>query len=157
MSLVKYMSFRGHPYKIAYTEKFPQDPSWFTYDDEVSVRDRQWDVKPGDVVLDVGAAFGSYAVTALACGAEHVFAWSPDEGDNSLEMFGETIALNGWTSKCTIINDGVYSADGWINPLTQSLLTSDVFSRRQGLHPRVYPGYLVRHYEAISSRDRLLA
>ena len=93
---------------------------WST--DPLGNMDHVWSNTIGDVVLDVGAAFGSYAVTALACGAAHVYAWSPDEGDNSLTMFAETLALNGWTDRCTLINGGMYSRDGWINPLRQSFV-----------------------------------
>lgn len=122
MFLSKELSFKGHSYKVAYVEPVPYHASWFSFDDESDVRDRDWDIKPGDVVFDVGAAYGSYTLTALALGASHVFAWSP-QGEPGLpqerEFLYESLRLNGWEDRVTIMSDGVYDKTGYLNASTQ--------------------------------------
>src|SRR5271157_2433933 len=48
----------------------------WTFEDEKEVRERHWHFSPGDVVLDVGPAFGSYTLTAAIQGAS-VIAFEP--------------------------------------------------------------------------------
>jgi FkbM family methyltransferase len=124
---IKELSFRGHPYRIACDETSPQHPSWYSFEDESIVRERSWLIEPGDVVLDVGAAYGSYTLTALACGAAHVYAWSPQgpPGETTeADMLRRSLALNGWESRCTIFEQGCYSRSGWLNPDTQAFSES---------------------------------
>lgn len=126
--LIKQLAFRGNPYKIAYVDTIPQHPSWYSFDDESSVRDRDWDIRPGDLVLDVGAAYGSYALTALASGASHVWAWSPQgrPGEASeADFLRESIKLNGWEDRCTVYENGVFVKDGWLNTMTQQFWDRD--------------------------------
>ncbi len=52
----------------------------FRFNDEAEVRERHWHPKAGDVVVDVGAGIGSYALPAMAAGA-HVIAYSPEESE----------------------------------------------------------------------------
>jgi FkbM family methyltransferase len=122
--ITKELSFRGHPYKIACTEREGyQHPSWFSFEDEAAVRDRVWHIEPGDVVLDIGAAYGSYTLTALACGARHVFAWSPQgpPGETSeADMLEESLDINDWRDRCSVMDSGCYSLAGWLNPDDQS-------------------------------------
>lgn len=128
----KRLDFRGKKYWIAYKTEFPPNsqfagqanhPSWFSFMDESTVRDSKWTIEPGDYVLDVGSAFGSYALTALACGAAHVVAWSPQgipgDEDKEADYFAQSLRLNRWENKCQIIRSGVYDRDGWLNTLTQ--------------------------------------
>lgn len=78
--------------------------------DEGSVRDRHWHFNPGDVVIDIGAAFGSYTLTALSQGAK-VTAFEP-------VLFRDlvnNIKINNW--KCNVINKGLWSEDGFIKTL----------------------------------------
>lgn len=49
---------------------------WFA--DEKEIRDRYWDIKPGEVVVDIGCHIGSYAIPALEAGAA-VYAVDPCE------------------------------------------------------------------------------
>lgn len=121
--MIREFSFRGVPYKIECTE-VPgfQHPSWFSFEDESNVRDRDWLITPGDIVMDVGAAYGSYTLTALASGAAHVYAWSPQGPpgeETEAEMMRKSLALNGWQDKATIYESGVYSNTGWLNASTQ--------------------------------------
>lgn len=120
-------SFKGKTYNVAYVDLYPSHPSWFTHEDEASVRDAQWDIRPGECILDVGAAYGSYSLAALSAGAAMVYAWSP-QGEVGLPsesvFFAESLRLNGWQDKCEIYKCGVYDKDGWLNAMTQAFQTT---------------------------------
>jgi FkbM family methyltransferase len=111
--MIKEFTFRGFPYRISATESIPCDPSWFSFVDESEVRDRDWTISPGDVVLDIGAAYGSYALTALAAGASMVHTWSPDQTENV--VLRESLALNGWSEKVIVHEDGLWSRTGFLS------------------------------------------
>ena len=115
-------SFKGAPYKIACMEPSPVHASWFTHEDESSVRDAQWDVRPGECILDVGAAYGSYTLTALAAGAKRAYAWSP-QGEAGIppeaDFFEESLRMNGWEDRCSVLRKGAFNRDGWLNAQTQ--------------------------------------
>jgi FkbM family methyltransferase len=127
--------FRGRSYNLRCTdyvrrgipnEPF-QHPSWFSFDDESEVRNRHWDIAPGDYVLDVGAAYGSYALPALACGAQAVWAWSPQgpegeqpERDFLLQSFDANPEWKKAGQTLTVYDHGVYSREGWIDTATQA-------------------------------------
>jgi FkbM family methyltransferase len=106
---IKDKSFKGQPYKHSYDPA--NHSSWWEFDDEDEVRQRWWDIKKGDVVADVGAAFGSYTLTALALGASKVLAWVP-------EAFGpplaENLELNGWKDKVVAFDSGLWSSAGFV-------------------------------------------
>jgi FkbM family methyltransferase len=88
--------------------------SWWTFDDEQIVRDRHWHIKPGDVVLDVGAAFGSYTLPALAMGAR-VIAFSPADFDT--ELLGINLDLNPELARrCLVLRDGLHEKAGFFDP-----------------------------------------
>lgn len=114
---IRELSFRDHPYKIACTTKMAQDPSWFSFDDESSVRDRDWHIEPGQVVFDIGSAYGSYALTALASGASRVFCFNPNSNEN--DVLGESLQANGWTGKCEAYEGGLWSVSGWLRDIDQ--------------------------------------
>ena len=125
---VRDLQFKGAAYKIWCVETISQHPTWFSFEDEASVRDSMWDVKPGDVVLDVGAAYGSYALTALASGADFVHAWSPQgfSGEETeAEVLKKSLDLNGWSDRCSVRGDGAYSRVGWLNADTQEFTESE--------------------------------
>ncbi len=128
MHSAKECVFRGMPYKIAYEEKHPQDATWFTFEDETSVRDTHWHVDKNDCVIDVGAAYGSYTLTALSQGAARVYAWSPEGAPNSdseAEFLQESLALNGWSDRCVVYGTGAYDKIGWIDAYTQEFYEND--------------------------------
>lgn len=115
--------FDGTEYIIE-CEEHPgyQHPSWFSFDDEKDVRARDWRIRPGDVVLDVGAAYGSYTLTALVSGAAFVYSWSPQgpEGQPSeAEYLRRSLAANEWQTRCVVIEGGCYDRSGWLNASTQ--------------------------------------
>lgn len=122
----KQLEFEGHPYAIAYLDPSPQHPSWFSFEDESTVRAAIWKIAPGDVVFDVGAAYGSYSLTALAAGAKRVFAWSPMEASPpECELLEESLILNDWQDRCEIMVTGAYDRTGWLNPGTQAFCETD--------------------------------
>lgn len=108
-------SFRGSPFKFAEVSGTPADhASWWSFDDEQELRDRWWHPAPGDTVLDIGAAFGSYALPALALGAR-VICFSPADFDS--DLLEANLALNPeMQARCLVVRDGLYSKAGWFDP-----------------------------------------
>lgn len=119
MNNVRTLEYRGHRFKIACVENGPTHASWFSFEDEKEVRQRAWNIAPGDVVFDVGACFGSYTLTALAAGAAKVFAWSPGchaPGEpTEAELLQQSIELNGWMNRCEVFNWGVFDKIGYLD------------------------------------------
>lgn len=109
---IRELTFRGRPYKIAALSRYPNDASWFTFEDESTVRDRDWDVAPGDVVLDIGSGFGSYTLTALAVGAAFVHCWNPNSSEN--DLLAHSLAANGWSDRCLFHREGLWSRTGFL-------------------------------------------
>lgn len=88
--------------------------SWWSMEDEQVVRDRHWHPRKGDLVIDGGAAFGSYALPALALGA-HVVAFSPADLDTELLVANAKINPE-LAQRLMITRDGLGDKDGWFNP-----------------------------------------
>lgn len=122
---VRELEFRGAKYKIVSDERDSsyQHPSWFSFLDEAMVREAKWKPPAGSIVLDVGAAYGSYALTALASGAAFVFAWSPQgpPGEATEADFLErSLKINGWADRARVFRGGCYSRMGWLNASSQA-------------------------------------
>lgn len=102
-------------FKFAVVKGTPADhASWWSFDDEQEVRDRHWHPKPGDTVLDIGAAFGSYTLPALVAGAR-VVCFSPADFDT--ELLEKNLSLNPeFAARCLVVRDGLYSGNGWFDP-----------------------------------------
>lgn len=140
--LEKTYSFRGKDYKIRYVPDPPgqvgHHPSWYTFEDETSVRDQLWKVGPGDLVIDVGAAYGSYALTALAVGASRVYCWSPQHRADGVyeeaDCLRASAEANGWSGRLTVETNGIFNDSGWLDVSTQVLHKSD-----PGDSPSVFP------------------
>jgi FkbM family methyltransferase len=82
------------------------------FGDEQEVRDRWWHVQPGEVVIDVGSAIGSYTLPALACGAI-VIAMCPQRIQAAQLL--DNIAVNeGFGERCIMIPCGLYDRSGWL-------------------------------------------
>jgi FkbM family methyltransferase len=113
---IRSKTFRGQTFKFCEV-KGPGDvahASWWTFDDEQQFRNRWWHPAPGETVLDIGAAFGSYALPALACGAR-VVCFSPAQLDT--ELLTLNLEQNPELKKrCKIVRDGLYSREGWFQP-----------------------------------------
>lgn len=85
---------------------------------EVEVRNELWGVKSGDVVIDIGASYGSYTLAALAAGAAQVIAIEP--GNKELCTLSTSLVLNGWAGKCCLMNAVVADRDGPVGYYSQS-------------------------------------
>lgn len=110
-------SFRGSPpfqYAQVKGTGDSDHASWWTFDDEQELRDRWWYPKEGETVLDIGAAFGSYALPALALGAR-VVCFSPADFDT--ELLQLNLSLNPDLAKrCLVVRDGLHRGDGFFDP-----------------------------------------
>lgn len=86
--------------------------STLTFDDEEIIRQQYWYpfIKKGDIILDIGAAFGSYCLPALAMGAT-VYAFSPE---HEFPKILNTISENqGFSKRCHVYDFGFYSQIGF--------------------------------------------
>lgn len=86
-----------------------------SFGDEVEVRARHWHVKPGDVVLDVGASEGSYTLPALLCGAAKVYAFNPGKLDADKLAHNLTTLPADVGARCEIVRLAVGSRAGWFD------------------------------------------
>jgi FkbM family methyltransferase len=82
--------------------------------DEHEVRDRHWHFNSDNVVMDVGAAFGSYTITAALQGA-NVYSFEPCLFCRSILQ--ENISANPEISnKINVIEFGLHEKTGWFDP-----------------------------------------
>lgn len=101
------------------------------FDDEQIVRDRHWHIKPGDVVIDVGAAIGSYTLPALAAGAAKVIAFCPQQ--DHAQKLKENLTKNpGFAERCTIVPHGLYDQEGWLTFVGSNYLFQETRPDRLG-------------------------
>lgn len=110
--------FKGKEFKFICDPD--SNPSYWCFEDEAAIRDQYWDIQPNDIVFDVGCAYGSYSLPALALGAAHVFAWNPLTSETDLLI--ESAKLNGFFDRLTIFNGAVYGQTGYLNPDSQLFL-----------------------------------
>lgn len=113
---IRSKEFRGKTYRFAEIRgsNGNDHASWFSFDDEQIVRDRWWNPAPGETVLDIGAAFGSYGIPAAALGARVIF-FSPADFDT--ELLRLNLEQNPeFSGRCMILRDGTFSRDGWFDP-----------------------------------------
>lgn len=145
---VRQKSFRGSaPFNFAEVtatgNKDRDHSSWYSFDDEQALRDRWWHPAAGETVLDVGAAYGSYALPALALGAR-VVCFSPADFDT--ELLEKNVALNPALAKrCLIVRDGLYSRDGYFDPdrcLFEPVDAQEPLDGRQWLRVRALDSFL---------------
>lgn len=112
MTEIRDRKFFGKPFKFACEPD--HHASWWSFEDEEDVRLRWWHINPGDVVVDAGAAFGSYVFPALALGASKVIAWSPEGHKTLFELSTEA---NGWRDKIIFYDTGLWSSPGFLQVL----------------------------------------
>lgn len=87
---------------------------------ENELRYRWWAIEPGDFVVDIGSAWGSYTLTALAQGASYVIAIDPDKA--SYFSLASNLLLNVFTPRCLQIPFMVGKEQGLCDyyPMTHS-------------------------------------
>lgn len=89
------------------------------YADEQPVRDAHWKPEPGEVVIDLGAAVGSYAVPAMVAGA-YVIAVDPDQqATDKLERVAKLNGLTGYR----VVNAAVFDQSGYPDDMRAALET----------------------------------
>jgi FkbM family methyltransferase len=138
--------FKGHPYKIVCDRSNPgyQHPSWFSFDDEADVRERIWDIQPNDAVFDIGAAYGSYTLTALAAGARAVWAWTPQGPPGEVTeagMLERSIKANGWGERAVLYREGLFDRSGWLNVVTQEFYEDEPMPHADIVRVRSFDDY----------------
>jgi FkbM family methyltransferase len=119
-------NFKDYEYKAISIEKGTH-PSYNTFVDESIIRDQLWNIQPGDIVVDVGASYGVYTLTALVAGAEYVYAWSPQSHGflNEKIILDLSLSVNGWQDKCTVYDTGIYDKDGWLDCYIQKFFKEE--------------------------------
>lgn len=111
MSNGKIITWRGKTFRVAEGTTHPAY-SLNTFDEEFDFRQRFWDIKEGDVVFDVGASYGAYALTACSEGAV-VHAFEPESSVWVDLMLN--VELNGWNSRFYGTCGGLWSAPGLVD------------------------------------------
>lgn len=119
--------------------------SWWSMEDEQGVRDRHWHPKAGDMVIDGGAAFGSYALPALAAGAR-VVAFSPADPDT--QCLVANIDLNpDFAGRFMLTRDGLAHTDVRFDPNKSRYLEPSEPSVAGELRCRALDAWLAEHPE----------
>lgn len=115
-----------YQYNIVYIDTIMHHHSWYSHEDEKDVRERDWHIKPGALILDVGAAYGSYSLSALAQGASKIYAWAPEAGCGDApekEFLEASLKLNDWQDKAFVYNSGFWNKSGWLDTTNQNFYT----------------------------------
>lgn len=100
---------------------------WYFHSEEI-VRHFHWNIEPDQVVIDVGACFGSYTITALLQGA-HVYAFEPHP-----LLYTElchNVFINKLGERFKSTNKAIWSQSGKILDLPQF----DLAMVKTGAHP----------------------
>lgn len=106
-------TFRGHSFQVAKGTLHPEYSLYTFTDEERDIREMCWNIREGDVVVDVGASYGSYTLTACAAGAT-VVAFEPEQ----LVFYDlvVNVKLNGWlNTRCFPLNLGLWDSPGLVN------------------------------------------
>jgi FkbM family methyltransferase len=101
--------FKGVSIKACYFEG--HDQSCRLHLNEPVFKNKYWNIKKGDVVLDVGACHGEYTLPALGLGAEKVIAWTPEEYAPRLR---DNLQANDWENRCIILEKGLWNKKGFL-------------------------------------------
>lgn len=80
------------------------EPLWnlYSFISETFLKERWWKVQPGDVVADVGAAYGSWTLISILLGASKVYAFEPSKHD--FFDLCSNLFVNSLTERCTPLN-----------------------------------------------------
>jgi FkbM family methyltransferase len=102
-------------FRVLCSSKSAYHPALWSFLDEQDVRHKWWN--PSNChVLDVGAAYGSYSLPALANGCR-VTAWSPPYNVPGIAFEAEVLRKsaqeqNGW--RIDVRTDGLWERSGWL-------------------------------------------
>ena len=126
--VVRLRNFEG--YVIKETEisfvKTQEHASAFTFEDEGDIREKYFypAIEKGDVLVDVGAAYGSYTIPALKFGARKVICFSPQI---ELPALKKNIALNKTPEQEAIVYPhGLYSKYGFLSTDSQKFFKTKI-------------------------------
>lgn len=108
----KLIEWRGRHFKAAEGTLHPAY-SLNTFDEERAFREEHWKIKEGDIVFDVGASYGAYALSACSDGAAMVHAFEPEPSVWADLMLN--IEINNWNDRCVASCLGLWSAAGEID------------------------------------------
>lgn len=109
--------FKGIKYKI-YNSSDGLAREMYQYY-EVEVRDKYWNMKKGDVIVDVGSMYGEYAILGLLTGAEKAYCFDPST--DKMDYIRNVAKLNGIDDNRLITHDIIldnirqYRLDDWIS------------------------------------------
>jgi FkbM family methyltransferase len=78
------------------------------FEDEAEIRDAYWQVQDGDSVIDVGARYGTYSLTALACGARVLAIDAEGQSAVFPGPLQEAAALNGFADRLRVWRGALY-------------------------------------------------
>lgn len=107
----KAQSFKGKEFKVIKGQTHPEY-SYSTFEqEEYEFRNKYWDIKADDVVMDVGASYGAYSMSACVMGAT-VFAIEPEK--TVFDDLVHNIQINNFT-KCIPINNALWSSVKSVN------------------------------------------
>jgi len=70
-------TFREHTFRVLRGSTHPEYSLHCFTDEEADFREKYWRPRSGQIVVDVGASYGAYTLTAAACGAA-VHAFEPE-------------------------------------------------------------------------------
>lgn len=106
------MNFRGHEFQVVQGTTHPQYSQDTFTQEEHEFREKYWHPEPGQVVADAGASYGSYTLTALACGAT-VWAFEPEQSVLVDLMFN--VELNDWLERCQFMSCGLWDCSDTVH------------------------------------------
>jgi FkbM family methyltransferase len=106
------IDFKGNKFIISKGSTHPEYSIFTFTGEEVDFKNKYWDIKPDDIVFDVGSSYGTYALTATAMGAK-VFCFEP-ESTVYCDLVNN-IKLNNWEQQCIAHNLALWSCSSTVD------------------------------------------
>lgn len=111
---VRQVTFRAQPFWVV-ADPFVLDSMW----DEMDLRERWWRPAAGDVVVDVGAQYGSYTLTALALGAKVV---AVEPFPDLVDVIDFEVHLNHFEQRCVLYAKALYDGGPYPSELVAEIV-----------------------------------
>jgi FkbM family methyltransferase len=109
---MKKQYFNGRFFNVLKGKLHP-DYSYDTFEnEEFDFRNKYWKIKKNDVVFDIGASYGSYALTAAVMDAK-VYCFEPEPA--VFQDLLANIVLNGFNTICYPFNVGMWDEEASID------------------------------------------